>query len=229
MTAMVKKYKGTFTDAFGTTEIVVVNDFDILSVEVDGIRFEGEEFDDFQIIDKEKHTIAQLQRFTFIEDTICDYKITVFIPQVILNKQNDSKVITDLIVEYKVGKPTINKRIESRKIKLLLNLGNEKFEGTSEVYIDDAFDKIINQFKGKYAFKNCYGCLYSDYSPYGQQGFGGLFCFVQQKEKYLKVKIPPDSYKYDYISEFNNGFDVVQEIYCCDKYKIRKSGVGYRG
>ncbi|SHE67860.1 hypothetical protein [Pedobacter caeni] len=36
-----QKYQGTFADQFGTTDIVVLNDFENLYFEIDGVKFEG--------------------------------------------------------------------------------------------------------------------------------------------------------------------------------------------
>lgn len=224
-----KKYDGVFKDDSRATKIAILNDFDTLSVEIDGVHFQGDEFDCLEIIDKSNYSTEQLQRFTFIDDVICNYQMTVSVPQIILDNQNDSHVVTNLMCEWSKGKPTPNNRqLESQKLKLSVTVGKELFEGTSNYYFDDALNEIIKQFEGRYIFKNCYGCLFSDYSPYGQQGFGGMYCFVRQKEKYLNLKIPPNSYKYDYMSELNDEYDIQQEIYSCDNYEPRKPGIGYR-
>lgn len=223
------EYHGIFKDAFETTEIRILNDFDNLYFEIDGVKFEALEFGDFAIINKENYSDKQLERFTFSSKVICDYKMTIFIPQVIIDKVENKKITTNLVLEYDLGKPKLPRGFDI-KLKLNITIDGEKFEAVgSDYYIDDAFDQIVKQFGERYKFKNCYGCLYSDYSPYGQQGFGGMYCFVRRKEKYLNVNIPKDSYKYNYFEECDNDYDIVQETYCCDKYEIRKQGTGYRG
>ena len=84
-------------------------------------------------------------------------------------------------------------------------------------------NEIIKQIKERYHIKNCYGCLYSDYSVYGNGSFGDMACFLVQKEKYIQTRG-----KLEYIG-LEPDFDVVQEIYCCDAFKMRQEGVGYRG
>uniref|UniRef100_UPI00404A7F8D DUF6304 family protein n=1 Tax=Flavobacterium sp. TaxID=239 RepID=UPI00404A7F8D len=222
------EYYGTFKDDFGTTEICILNDFDNLYFEIDGVKFEALEFGDFEIINKVNYSDKQLERFTFSSTVICNYKMTVFIPQVIIDKVENKTLTTNLKLEYDLGKPKLPRGFDF-KLKLNITIDGEKFEALSDYYIDDAFDQIVKQFGDRYKIKNCYGCLYSDYSPYGQQGFGGIYCFVRQKEKYLKVTVPKDSYKYNYFEECENDYDIVQETYSCDKFEIRKNGIGYRG
>lgn len=85
------------------------------------------------------------------------------------------------------------------------------------------FDQIQQQFQGKYRFKNCYGCLYADYSVYGQAQMGTMGCFKLQKSNYLAVKNKDDYMQLDAV-EF-----CIQEIYCCEDYQIRDQNIGYRG
>jgi len=224
------KYYGTFTDDFGTTAICILNDFSNLYFEIDGVKFEGLEFGDFEITNKESYSGKQLERFTFCSTVICNHKMTVFIPQVIIDTVEKKTFTTDLTLEYDLGKPKLpNLNRFDYKLRITTKIDEQTFEGVSDCYFEDAFDQILKQIGDRYKFRNCYGCLYSDYSPYGQRGFGGMYCFVRQKEKYLKVDIPKDSYKYDYLEALAYDYDVVQETYFCDKYEIRKKGTGYRG
>jgi hypothetical protein len=90
-------------------------------------------------------------------------------------------------------------------------------------HIEGAFDVLREQLGDRYKFKNCYGCLYGDYSVYGSGAFGSMLCYVNQKNEYKKVKT-----KDEYMN-LTNDFAIVQEIYCCDKFETRKAGTGYRG
>ncbi|NQX43114.1 hypothetical protein SAMN05421820_11523 [Pedobacter steynii] len=223
-----QKYRGTFTDDFGTNDIDILNDFENLYFEIDGVKFEGLEFGDFEILNKKDYSDQQLERFTFSAAAICNYKMTIFIPQVIIDNVENRTFTTNLILEYDLGKPKLPRGFDL-KLRLNVIIDGQIFEGFSDYDISYAFDQILEQFGDQYKLKNCYGCLYSDYSPYGQKGFGGLYCFVRQKEKYLSVEIPKDSYKFDYFEKCENDYDIVQETFCCDKYEIRKQGTGYRG
>ena len=228
------KYKGFYKDSFGTLEIDVENNFNMLSMVIDGVEFSGSEFSDMSIIDRPKYSDTQLQRFTFhplrvyetnvILESLCNCSFEVVIPQAIIDKLNDAEFYTNLKIEYSLGnvRPEPNAGIEHEKVKLTLTLDNKLYTGTGD-YIEVAFDQIRDQIKDKFHFKNCYGCMYGDYSVYGQSGFGSMLCFLSQKERYSKV-----TNKDEYM-QLDKADRQVQEIYCCDKYEIRKYGAGYRG
>lgn len=230
MTEQPHTYQGIFSDKHGTRDIVVSNDFDVFSLEIDGVRFEGDSLDDLQIINKKNYTAEQLERLTLINDTILDYTIFVNVPQMIINNADGAQLSTLMEIEWElVGLTENGKNIEYRQLKLRLIIGEELFEGTCKDYFDYALDQIIEQFNGRYSFKNCYGCLYSDYSPYGQNTFGGMYCFVRQKEDYLTIDIPAGSYKYNYMAHLTNDYSITQETYCCNHFKQRIKGTGHRG
>ena len=85
----------------------------------------------------------------------------------------------------------------------------------------------INLINIEYKFKNCYGCLYSDYSPYGVGFFGSMLCFKEQKSNYLKVS--NNFSKKDFFDLMEKGCHNVPETFCCNDFNIRKRGTGYRG
>jgi hypothetical protein len=228
------KYYGTYKDRFGETEIIVSNDFKILSLEIDGVKFSGPEFSGLAIIDKEKYSSSQSDRFSFFpanidpekEDypTLCDCTFNILVPQMIIDTKTQKLFSVNLSIHYHLGKERTKSRggLEVEEVAISLEIFGKKYNGTGG-YIEEAFDQIKDQFSDEYKFKNCYGCLYSDYSVYGQSSFGTMLCFVNQKEKYLKVKN-----KNDYL-KLHSDFQQVQEIYCCSAYEIRRRGTGYRG
>ncbi len=227
-------YKGFYKDETGTTEIIIYNDFKCLSVEIDGVKFQGREFSDLIIIDKEKYSSDQRKRFTFyptavygteiIEESLCNCSFHLTIPQVLIDLKVQEEFLTELTVDYFLGKerPKPQRGIDREEMIIFTEIENKKMEGRGG-YIEDAFDALREQFGDRYKFKNCYGCLYSDYSVYGNSAFGSMLCYVNQKEEYLKVKSKDDYLK------LTNDFAIVQEIYCCDKFEIRKASTGYRG
>jgi Family of unknown function (DUF6304) len=227
------KYNGTYSDGFGKTSIIIENDFENLYTEIGGVRFSGTEFTDFFIDDKAKYTKEQLQRFTFFETPIyntniineglCNCIFEVFIPQILIEKTTRTEFYSDLKIEYLLGSLSQKGGIENEKVKLSLSIKERQYEGASDL-IECAFDQIRSQFDDKFQFKNCYGCMFGDYSVYGQNSFGTMLCFVSQKEKYENV-----TNKAEYMKLKTDKIPSVQEIYCCKKYEIRKIGAGYRG
>jgi hypothetical protein len=126
-------------------------------------------------------------------------------------------------IEYLIGKESSKPRggLESEEVNVTIKIGDKVYSESSDL-IEIAFDKISRQIANKYKFRNCYGCMYGDYSVYGQSGFGTMLCFVGQKDKYLQVK---DKSAY---MNLDTTYSQVQEIYCCDSFEIREKGIGYR-
>jgi hypothetical protein len=232
---MTEIYKGLYKDSLGTLEIGIENNSITLVTKIDGVVFSGSEFDDLSVDNKSKYTDKQLARFTFLKtpiyqtdrfiETLCNCQIEIVVPQVIIDKFNDIQFYSDLKIEISLGNvrnETPGTRIEYEKVTLSLSIADKVFTDTSD-YFGSSFDKIHDQIRDKYQLKNCYGCMYGDYSVYGQGVFGTMLCFRNQKAEYSKV-----TNKDEYM-ELAPPYRHVQEIYCCDQYEIRKKGVGYRG
>lgn len=138
------------------------------------------------------------------------------------------------IYEDEFGKTEI--KIENDFENLFLEIDGVKFIGSE--FSDFAIDETQNYSKiqlerfsfyaipihGTDKFKNCYGCMYGDYSVYGQSGFGSMLCYVNQKDEYIKVRT-----KEDYLSKLNTNYKKLQEIFYCPKFELREKGIGYRG
>jgi len=228
-------YKGFYKDSAGTRAIEIKNDFNKLTTVIDGIVFSGSEFSDLCIIDKSKYTTDQLERFSFlsskvyqtnlIQESLCNCSFELVAPQVIIDKLNNVELQSDLKIEYSLGRVVYHdtwRCLEHERMALTLTIVSDTYTGTGD-YFEGALDSIRDQMKDKYHFKNCYGCMYGDYSVYGQSSFGSMCCFMNQKEQYHKV-----TNKEEYM-ELEYPVRNVQEIYCCDQYEIRKKGAGYRG
>jgi len=229
-------YVGTYKDAFGIVDIVIHNDFEKLSTKIEGVEFEGSEFDALEIINKQLYSVQQLERFTlsrtriystdnFVEQ-ICNCAFNIKIPQLISSLKSQEEFVVNMNIEYVLGdeRPIhLGGGLVFEKIYLSFQIFDELFKGEGD-YFESLFEGIQNQFNGRYVLKNCFGCLYSDYSVYGQGALGSMLCFVRQKEAYLKVKD-----KVDYMKNLTDDYDIVQEIFLCDKFQARRKGTGYRG
>jgi hypothetical protein len=229
---MTEIYNGLYKDSFGTREIKIENNSNTLVTEIDGVVFRGSEFDDLSVDDKSKYTDKQLARFTFLRtpiyqtdrflETLCNCLFEIVVPQIIIDRFNNIQFYTDLKIEIVLGDVSNEKRIEYENVTLSLTIAGKAYTGKSE-YFEYCFDKIRDQLGNKYQLKNCYGCMYGDYSVCGQGSFGTMLCFRNQKAEYSKV-----TNKDEYM-ELAPPYRHVQEIYCCDQYEIRKKGAGYRG
>lgn len=231
-----KNYIGTYKDNFGITDIAIQNDFNYLYLKIDGVEFKGSEFTALEIVDKKAYSSKQLERFTLYStpifgtddfaEELCNCTFNITIPQLIIDLQTYKEFLADLKLEYIIGNESsaiLGGGLEFEKILLTLTIVDKVFAATGDTF-ETILENIQNQFDEKYKFKNCFGCLYSDYSVYGQNAFGSMMCFVNQKDNYLKVKN-----KSEYIDNLTEDFDDVQEIFCCSKFDIRRKGAGYRG
>ena len=229
-------YVGVYEDAFGIVEIIIRNNFEKFSLKIDGIEFEGTDFDALEIIDKQLYSNEQIKRFTLCQTAICDTNefveeicnctFDIIIPQLIICQKSREQCVINMNFKYVLGdkKPiALGGGIEFEKIQVSFKISDKLFESEGDL-VEDIFDSITSQFNGEYNLKNCFGCLYSDYSVYGQSALGSMMCFVRQGREYLEVQN-----KLDYMRNLTDDYDVVQEIFCCNKFEIRRKGTGYRG
>jgi hypothetical protein len=232
---MKQTYKGIYRDNSGIREIRIENNFKTLITEIDGVVFSGSEFDDLSVGDKSKYTAQQLARFTFLktpiyqtdkfQETLCNCLFAIVVPQIIIDKSNNNQFCSDLKIEISLGGSRSEEPgsgIEFEIVTLSLTIADKVYTGTSE-FFEGSFDKIRDQIKDQYQLKNCYGCMYGDYSVYGQGAFATMLCFRNQKLEYSRV-----TNKDEYMA-LAPSYGNVQEIYCCDEYETRRMGAGYRG
>ena len=115
-----------------------------------------------------------------------------------------------------------------------LQIGEECYKAVSDAFFDICFESICKQLSGKYYLCNCFGCMYSDYSPYGCGSIGGIFCFEDVAEIYLRVngKFPQDLEEGQCTiwDAFEIGGRQCYETELCERFKPRIGGLGgYRG
>ena len=224
------KYEAVFKDKFGTNTIVIYNNFKELSFELRGAKFKGISLDDFELITPDAYSKKELNQFSFNKFTnkkgdlyeLFAYELQFSIPTVIFKVLEGIYLQNNLNLKITAGNPAKNGGIDFLELKLSIQIHDELFEAQSD-FFEPAAIQIQKQFKGKYKFKNCFGCNYSDYSVYGQGLFGTMFCFANQKSAYLKVKS-----KMDYMNLAPEKM-TVQETFICEEFEFRGADVAYRG
>jgi len=231
-------YITKYTDNTGSVQTKIVNEFNeesnfCLFLDVNGVQFQGSSFDDFELIERKNYSPTQLQRFTLnkikyhksedFEFELCNCTLEVLIPVQVIEINSNKALQIEFKMELKLGKPKSNGGIDFENAIFSLSINNTQFKSKADM-MEEGLENLQKQFDGKYAFKNCFGCLYSDYSPYGNGFFGSMQCFRDKKEDYLKAND-----KMDYITLADEGFMAVQETYLCDDFKPRKKNTGYRG
>jgi len=221
------EYTGTYQDKFGIEVIKIFNDFDVISFKLGIYKFTTSYFDNFQLDDYQSYNPKQLQRFTLKPVDIYesdekiyelkDFDLSFSIPVTILNRKTEKTTNSKLYIKL-----AIRMVDDDNRISLNISINGNEFSATSSIF-EGAADQINKQIDDEFVIKNCYWCLYSDYSVSGQAIAGSMLCFLEHKDQYLKVKN-----KADYM-DLPNDIPRVQEIYSCESFQPRKLGTGYRG
>ena len=143
----------------------------------------------------------------------------------------------NLLIKSEI-KIKLSQQINNNNIKIickefLLKINNEIFKASElSEFFDISLNSICKQISGKYYLYNCFGCIYSDYSPYGNGNIGNMICFEKYKEKYLIVNGKYKSENYITIWDLfdNKDLKMCQETQICKKFKPRINCIGgYRG
>lgn len=211
----IEYYDGIYTDIFDSVPIRIINNFKFLSFKIRNISFIATDFDDLTIHNTSTLTQDQAQQFTWAKDALIKYKLQINLPLTIIEIENQQIFQFRSNLQIEMHQTVYSAHLDFELAGQCYSASHSDFEGL--------FDQIQRQFQGKYRFKNCYGCLYADYSVYGQAQMGSMGCFKKQKSNYLAVKNKDDYMQLDAVDFCN------QEIFCCEDYTIRDQQVGYRG
>lgn len=219
---------------------------------IDGVTFWGSDFDDWVLSKTEdpESINSIINHFSLIKYGckekgyyywLQSYQLQVKIPVLVFSLDVQCKISAELIIIFnnQPGKNfgTIyeldNERIKPNTTicqKFALIVGKQYFEAeTPSTFFEISLQSICKQISGKFYLCNCFGCLYSDYSPYGQGNIGNLFCFIKNKESYLKVYSKYEG-EYTIWNAFNNNPIECQETGLCKNFSPRINCLGgYRG
>lgn len=198
--------------------IVIMNDGQQLSFELNGCYFYGKSLANIQT---DGDNLPNY--FALHYDELCDCEFIYQIPQQLLDMQGNHYDIK-FTVHHQLGKPLKNGALDDETVIISFDFLTHHYTAKAGFY-EDVLLALREQLKGQFYFKNCFGCLYSDYSIYGQSAFGDLLCFYEQKEKYLLIK---DKQDYGYLCSSSDNFTCVQETFVCQNFKSRNGFVGYR-
>lgn len=234
------KYEITYTDNQGKINGVIENKFTeefnysedySLILKLGPILFKGDTFDGLELQNEDSYSEEELNRFSF-------EKLRVHGTDEIV------KELTNCKLEFEFQLEIVNKHsLQLQKINGILivdlgsfsprkhaifqydfSIGNDEFNVNGDSF-EELFDNLKELIKKSYLIKNCYGCNYSDYSPYGRDSFGDMQCFKSAKDKYLKISGKVGLFQLMSSEKVIH----VQEIYVCDEFEFRKMNVGYRG
>lgn len=216
-------YKGEYIHRGQRISIELFNDFSGLALFINGIEFQGTEFSDLKLVDKA--LIDSLNKDLFTLDayaclTNCSFRIN-FPQRLVLNSKDEHRIM--LLLVYTLESDTQNTVFNREEIALSFDLNGVEYLGKGDCF-ETVFLQLKKQLNEESYFKNCFGCLYGDYSCYGNSSFGTMYCFRESKERYKMAEGK---------TEYMNLWDAfppirVQEIDCCGDFEKRVDGIGYR-
>lgn len=251
-------YKAHYKDELHDLDIDITHDKGkALTFTIDGVRFKGANFNDFELEEPEKYSMDDLPFRLFKEGgkiyheklgievdseyfyTLQRYSLEVTIPVTVI-RISDSRNM-DAFIRLKVK---LRERNENDRNNIIyrcdgvrvfpdasdvedfsLHIGDEIINGQKTLYFEDALKSINSQIKDTYELKCCLTCQYSDYSPYGNDGFGYMLCYRDHKDEYLKVN-DKDSF-FEYVADLD--FEFEYETNLCKEFAPRILCEGYRG
>ncbi|SNR14164.1 DUF6304 family protein [Tenacibaculum jejuense] len=220
--------KGTLENRY--TERNYTKDYS-LELKLENIFFKGDTFDGLEIQNEKNYDKEQLNRFSFNE-------LRTHGAKEVVKELTNCIIKLDLQLEFTHKKSLLPKKVNGILVIALGSYSSKEdpiFKYTFSVLnteykvagysFEELFDNLKETIKDNYLIKNCYGCNYSDYSPYGRGSFGDMLCLKNAKEKYLKINGK------DGLLELmsNEKIIQVQETYLCSKFEFRKENIGYRG
>lgn len=251
-------YKAHYKDEFHDLDIDISHDTGrALTFTIDGVKFTGVDFNDFELDEPEKYSIDAMQFRLFKTGgkvyheklgieldsgyfyTLQRYSLEVTIPVTVI-RISDSRNM-DAYIRLKVNLRERNKndrnniyyRCDGVRVfpdvsdveDFSLHIGDEIIKGENTLYFEDALKSINSQIKDIYDLKCCLTCQYSDYSPYGNDGFGYMLCYRDHKDEYLKVN-DKDSF-FEYVEDLD--YELKCETDLCKEFAPRILCEGYRG
>ncbi|MHC5309155.1 DUF6304 family protein [Myroides sp. LJL116] len=216
-------YKGILTTKWGSYEAIITNDFKQFYLQVGKVLFEGSDFGSLEL---KSHNIYNSS------------DLNIFDLEVYKNGQQEYLELVNYILRFELPLNLIDTKLKEEfsveakcfytqregvdRTQISFSIHDELFEAAGD-FLELVFDELQHAFKGRYRFKNCYGCLFADYSVYGQGVIGPMLCFKNQKQAYLKIVT-----KQEYLN-LDEPDALQQELYCCEDFQSRDIVVGYRG
>lgn len=219
---MIGNYPARYIDKNGEVRTVIHIDGRILHVQLRGVDFIGYDFDGLEADHKADR--GKLKTFTLQSGELCACIIECELSIDVLIDGQTRKGILDTQLE--LGNPANNGGLDKEILNLTLRYEDKiiRSSGMSGWFEGELLDIQRNMPSGHH-LKICFGCAFSDYSPYGHGLFGNMYCFRGNKEEYLRVKSKNELFAIWHTAEE----EPVQETYVCPEFQIRKEGTGYRG
>lgn len=214
-------WSGRYDDRRGSEPVSIHNDGRMLTVEVRGVEFCGEDFDALEPV---AGATATEGHFDLFGGFLCSYVLEWDVPlPVVVAGEAVAGVLHCRLLVGSPGGP--HGGIDTEELTVALQLA-ESVIATDRPYgwFEDALASIHRQLPADVHVKACIACAWSDYQPGGQPLFGGMACFRDVKDEYRRVSTKVDIFG---ILDRRSGW--VQETFLCDQFERRGEDAGYRG
>ena len=218
---MILEYPTIYQDSRGIEKSKFISDDESLKIELRGITFEGH-FRELSPVDDTQNKAADLFDLTefnyangeksyelngnMIHESSLVFSVNVQIPIKIVTDENTEM---DGLIDFgtnSYGKFDFiinGKRVEAEKPSFEFGLIPDKTKSLNIKYI-----------------KCCINCMFSEYSPFGNQDYGDLMCFKSCKEAWLEIGYT--GLKITENWEKIKKFKTTQEAYFCEEFKLRE-------
>lgn len=227
-----------------------------LKLTMDGVTFWSDELDDWELSESEtKESVEKAtKKFSLFQYgdkekgyryRLEDYTLSITIPTEVWELKQQKKLCGELHIVFSSEKDDTSTTscyfLDGKKVfpetvickTFALSVKEDYFEAKNlSTYFEISLQSICKEMAGKYYLCNCFGCLYSDYSPYGNGNLGNLYCFVENAETYLQVigKYKESPEQVTIWEAFDEGGKACQETGGCERFAPRTDCLGgYRG
>lgn len=214
------RFEGTYTDSRGTEAIVLTNDGTTIRTTIRGLEFAGPEL---EALRPQPPGADAQDRVALWRGALCHCRIRWVMPLAIQHENELRRGTLD--VEIVLGAGAADGGLDDLALRLTLRYDGATFASTSRKdFFEDQLNSIQDQLPPGIYIKACINCNFSDYSPYGSTTFGGMLCFRNIKDEYVKVTCKNELWA------VHDRFErQVQETYLCPEFQRRIPGTGYRG
>ena len=223
---MTVNYQARYRDRSGEERTSIQNDGEALTMVVRGVLFVGNDFDGFE--PQDRSDTMRLSSFSFLHGCLSSCVIEADIPISLVTSGGEGDGL--LTFELELGDPTPTGQMDRERLKLRLATGRQTYHsgGNTGWFEGELLDLQRGLPPGMF-LKVCFGCAFSDYSPYGHGLFGTMICFRTNKAGYLAIPQGEDFEKDAYFDVMDTVSEWVQETHLCSEFERRMPGTGYRG
>lgn len=224
MTAL-QRWPGRYTDRHGTEEVVFASDGrESIRTTIRGVVFEGYMMDDLGAVSGEPPE----QMFAFFDGALCSCVLEWEVP-IPVEVRGSGVRPGVLYCTLRLGDPAGPKRgLDAETLTTVLRFDGYEFRNRDgQDDFEDALHQVQRSLPRSARIRACVSCDWSDYHPVGHSLMGGLACFRDIKDRYLRVegKVGP----HNIFDVWDDHTEFVQETWLCEQFEHRRDGQGYRG